>query len=29
VLRSHGIQRLQHHQRQRALPDVGLGTHIG
>jgi hypothetical protein len=28
VLRPHRLERLQDHQRQRALPDVGLVTHV-
>ena len=29
VLLSHDVKRLEDHQRQRALPDFGLGAHIG
>ena len=29
VLRAHGIERFEDHQGQRALPDFGLGAHIG
>ena len=29
MLRAHYVQRLQHHQRQRPLPDVSFRTHMG
>ena len=29
VLRTHRVQGLQHHQRQRPLPDFGFSAHIG